>query len=101
MNLREFKRRINEAERDLKRIRLNYLLELRYIGVCQVIHSNVDGVFDSTAMDDFYKHFKPNMNTSKDSYFIGVRTEKNIEKRIVFLRMFEQWAITYKAYLEY
>ncbi len=80
----EFKKGINAAAKCINE-RLN--------GICWAIENNVS----STASDDFSANYYP-PNRERWSYWLGAKSEKNIENRLMFLRMFEHQALCHETY---
>lgn len=97
MKLTDFKKRIDRAEKMLGRKSFdgNYYVD----GICCVL----SGYVSFCARSHFQKYFAP--RKPRDPYWLGTRDasigRSNLNKRKVYLRMFEQIAISEKWYKNY
>lgn len=102
----EFQKRIDRANRKLlsKSKYFRYHNDIYNNGVCDVLSIVFDprgfkSYNNVKAITDFTKILKPKYSSSL--YWLGERNQKNLERRQIALRLFEQYAIDNKLYKEY
>ena len=93
MNLKEFKNIMNQAQEELID---NYGSTTLYFGVCPCLWL----LLGEDCRRDFIRLFRPS-NRTENSYWAGDPIEKNLGKRQILLRLFEQVAIEHKLYKNY